>query len=165
MSLKIVLQTSKITVAWMFVTLIVFSVWWWVVFFLFDIKDNICDLKSESVSHSVMSNSATPSTVAHQAPLSMGFPRQEYWSGLPFPPSGDLPHPWSNLGLLHCRQILCCLSYQRFQLQNFVLKHLIPDFRIISVCEASSYLKHLFLLHWLYQSLWLCGSQQTVENS
>ena len=32
-------------------------------------------------------------TVAHQAPLSMGFPRQEYWSGLPFPPPGDLPNP------------------------------------------------------------------------
>ena len=30
--------------------------------------------------------------VAHQAPLSMGFFRQEYWSGLPFPPSGNLPH-------------------------------------------------------------------------
>ena len=37
----------------------------------------------------------TPWTVAHQAPLSMGFPRQEYWSGLPFPPPGDLP----NLGI------------------------------------------------------------------
>ena len=35
----------------------------------------------------------TPWTVALQAPLSMGFPRQEYWSGLPFPPSGDLPDP------------------------------------------------------------------------
>ena len=34
---------------------------------------------------------ATPWTVAHQAPLSMGFPRQEYWSGLPFPsPTGSL---------------------------------------------------------------------------
>ena len=32
-------------------------------------------------------------TVAPQAPLSMGFSRQEYWSGLPFPPPGDLPHP------------------------------------------------------------------------
>ena len=32
-------------------------------------------------------------TVAHQTPLSMGFPRQEYWSGLPFPPPGDLPNP------------------------------------------------------------------------
>ena len=35
----------------------------------------------------------TPWTVAHQAPPSMGFSRQEYWSGLPFPSSGDLPDP------------------------------------------------------------------------
>ena len=35
----------------------------------------------------------TPWTVAHQAPLSMGYSRQEYWSGLPFPPPGDLPNP------------------------------------------------------------------------
>ena len=34
---------------------------------------------------------ATPWTVAHQAPLSMGFPSQKHWSGLPFPPPGDLP--------------------------------------------------------------------------
>ena len=32
-------------------------------------------------------------TVTHQAPLSMGFSRQEYWSELPFPPLGDLPDP------------------------------------------------------------------------
>ena len=42
---------------------------------------------------SVVSDSVTPSTVAHQVPLSGGFPRQEYWSGLPFPPAGDLPNP------------------------------------------------------------------------
>ena len=36
---------------------------------------------------------ATLWTVAHQAPLSMGFCRQEYWSGLPCPPPGDLPDP------------------------------------------------------------------------
>ena len=35
----------------------------------------------------------TPWTVARQAPLSMGLPRQEYWSELPFPPAGDLPDP------------------------------------------------------------------------
>ena len=35
----------------------------------------------------------TPWTKAQQAPLSMGFPRQEYWSGLPFPSPGDLPYP------------------------------------------------------------------------
>ena len=34
----------------------------------------------------------TPWTVAHQAPLSLGFSRQEYWSGLPFPSPGDLPN-------------------------------------------------------------------------
>ena len=39
------------------------------------------------------STCATPWTVARQAPLSMGFPRQEYWSGLPFPSPGDLPDP------------------------------------------------------------------------
>ena len=32
-------------------------------------------------------------TVAHQTPLSMGFSRQEHWSGLPFPPPGDRPDP------------------------------------------------------------------------
>ena len=35
----------------------------------------------------------TPWTVAYQAPLSMEFSRQEYWSGLPFPSPGDLPNP------------------------------------------------------------------------
>ena len=53
---------------------------------------------------------ATPWTVAHQAPLSMGFSRQEYWSGLPFPSPGDLPdlgieHEY-HVSFLHCRQIL-----------------------------------------------------------
>ena len=38
-------------------------------------------------------NLVTPWTVAHQAPPSMGFSRQEYWSGLPFPSPGDLPNP------------------------------------------------------------------------
>ena len=38
-----------------------------------------------------MDSVATSWTVAHQALLSMGFPRQEYWSGLPFPSLGDLP--------------------------------------------------------------------------
>ena len=40
-----------------------------------------------------MSNSWDPWAVALQAPLSMGFSRQEYWSGLPFPSPGDLPNP------------------------------------------------------------------------
>ena len=59
---------------------------------------------------------ATPWTVAHWTLLSMGFPRQEYWSVLPFPPPGDLPNP----GIKHpsspvspvLREILCLLSHQ-----------------------------------------------------
>ena len=42
---------------------------------------------------SVVYDSATPWTVACQAALSVGFPRQEHWSGLPFPSPGDLPNP------------------------------------------------------------------------
>ena len=40
---------------------------------------------------------STPWTVPCQAPLSMGFSRQEYWSGWPFPPPGDLPNPGIGL--------------------------------------------------------------------
>ena len=47
---------------------------------------------------SVMSDSATPWTVAYQAPPSMRFSRQEYWSGWPFPSPGDLPNPGIELG-------------------------------------------------------------------
>ena len=43
---------------------------------------------------------ATPWTAAHQAPLSMEFSWQEYWSWLPFPPPGDLPDPGWNPSLL-----------------------------------------------------------------
>ena len=49
---------------------------------------------------------ATPWIVAYQAPLSMGFSRQEYWSGLPFPFPGDLPNPGLNPGFPHWRQTL-----------------------------------------------------------
>ena len=45
------------------------------------------------VSHSVMSDSAIPWTVAHQTPLSVEFSRQGYWNGLPFPSPGNLSNP------------------------------------------------------------------------
>ena len=44
-------------------------------------------------------------TATHQAPMPMGFSRQEYWSGLPLPSPGDLPNPGSKLGLLHLLQV------------------------------------------------------------
>ena len=53
---------------------------------------------SATVSHSVMSDSETPWTAAHQAPLSMGFSRQESWSSLPFPSPGDLSNPGIETG-------------------------------------------------------------------
>ena len=50
-------------------------------------------VKSESEVAQSCPTLCGPWTVAHQAPLSMGFSRQEYWSGLPFPSPGDLPDP------------------------------------------------------------------------
>ena len=52
-------------------------------------------------SHSCVQLFASPWTVAYQSPLSIGFPRQEYWSVLPFPTPGDLSTQGSNLCLLH----------------------------------------------------------------
>ena len=49
----------------------------------------------------------TPQTVAHQAPLSMGFSRQEHWSGLPLPSPGDLPDPGIKPGS-------SCIAARRF---------------------------------------------------
>ena len=54
-------------------------------------------LESEDKSLSCVRLFATPRAVAHQAPLCMGFSWQESWSGLPFTPPGDLPHPGINL--------------------------------------------------------------------
>ena len=47
-----------------------------------------------------------------QAPLCMEFPRQEYWSGLPFPFPGIFPAQALNPGLPHSKQILCLLNHQ-----------------------------------------------------
>ena len=48
-----------------------------------------CDLCASVCAHSVVSDSATPGTAVHQAPLTMKYIRQEYWSGLPFHLPGD----------------------------------------------------------------------------
>ena len=54
-------------------------------------------------------------TLVYQAPLSMGLSRQEYWSGLPFPPPGDLPEQGSNPCLL------CLLHWQAVSLPLYHL--------------------------------------------
>ena len=62
-----------------------------------------------------MSDCAAPRTVACQAPLSMRFPRQEHWSGLAFPPPGDLPTQGLNA---------CLLCLQNWQADSLALSHL-----------------------------------------
>ena len=66
---------------------LVSSVHWLYFLFPLNASSSVC------VHRSVVPDSATPWTVVRQAPLSMGFFRQEYWSGLPCPPPGDLPNP------------------------------------------------------------------------
>ena len=55
-------------------------------------------LEKEMATHSSTLAWKIPWTVAYQAPLFMGFSRQEYWSGLPFPSPGDLPNPGTEPG-------------------------------------------------------------------
>ena len=57
------------------------------------LPEAVPDLGASSGACSVVSDSVTPWTAAHQAPLSMGFSRQEHWSVLPFPSPGDFPNP------------------------------------------------------------------------
>ena len=62
---------------------------------------------------------ATPWNVASQAPLSMGFSRQDYWSGLPFPSSGDLPDPGIKTGFFHIvSRRFYCVSHHGSQKQR-----------------------------------------------
>ena len=70
-----------------------------------------------------VSDSGTSRTAARQAPLSLGFPRQEYWSGLPFLLQGIFLTQGSNLGLLHGRQILYRLSYRAFTFKSLLQHH------------------------------------------
>ena len=58
-----------------------------------ELKNLLMRVKVCTYVFSVMSDSATPWTTAHQSPLSMEFSRQEYWSGFPFLSTGHLPNP------------------------------------------------------------------------
>jgi len=72
---------------------------------------------------------ATPWTVALQAPLSMGFPRQEYWNGLPFPSPGSLPNPGTEAGTpalaerFFTTELPGKLNKKSYRKQNFIFKH------------------------------------------
>ena len=66
---------------------------WFVTLQRTTVYKQICSLSVGGLFAKSCPTLATPWTVAHPAPLSMGFSRQEYWSGLPFPSSGDLSDP------------------------------------------------------------------------
>ena len=73
---------------------------------------------------------ATPWTVACQAPLSVGFFRQEYWSGLPFPPPGDLPNP----GIKPESLVSLALAAGFFTTAPLGRLQVIPTHQLMSVC-------------------------------
>ena len=89
-------------------------------------------------------------TIAHQAPLSMGFSRQEYWSGLPCPPSGDLPDPGNEpmslmspalAGGFFTTSDLCvcvCVSVCVYTYYNFVFFPLKENFKNVSNSRGES---------------------------
>ena len=85
---------------------------------------------------------ATPWTVAYHTPPSMGFSRQEYWSGLPFPSPEDLPDQGSNPGLLHCRQMFYHLSHHwslsTHFLSTHLKNHLLLPFLTLSLIKCTS---------------------------
>ena len=101
--LQILSHLILITTLWCVLLLLLFLCKWgnWGPGRLNDLT-NVTQLVSSRGKKKLFRLFATPWTAAFQAPPSMGFFRQEYWSGLPCPPPRDLPNP----GLLHCRKIL-----------------------------------------------------------
>ena len=83
-----------------------------------------------------MSNSfATPWTVVHQDPLSMGFPRQEYRSGSPFPSPGDLP----DLGIEHMSSAWQTDSLPLSHKESPIIKYVLPQ-----ICIRYIYIFNVF---------------------
>ena len=82
---------------------------------------------------------------------SMGFSRQEYWRGLPFPSPVTFTTQASNPGLLHCRQILYCLSHKGspvFCLYNSLQKENNRDFSTASpIFMSFFFFFHIYVLH------------------
>ena len=105
---------------------------------------------------SIVWDSATPSTVASQAPLSMGFSRQEYWSGVPFPPPGDLSNLLRLQWPLHGQADSLPPSHLRsfrnisYLVSNTLLLLLLSIFCLLTVFWGSLFKLKFFLLLQLY---------------
>ena len=100
---------------------------------------------------SVVSDSfVTPWTAARQTPLSMGFSRQEYRSGLPFPPPGDLPHPGMETAVLSLlRWRVCSLPLVPPEKRTSVFKYLHANVYVSSFTRAPNWkrLINLWYIH------------------
>ena len=116
---------------------------------------------------------ATPGTVAHQAPLSMGFSREEYWGGLPCPPP-DLPHPGIELMSLVscvCRWVLYpCATWEVLYIKYIHIHMYISDMLIYiyisdvlmifgahglnKLLNFACFLFHFFVM-WLRRHTWV----------
>ena len=112
---------------------------------------------------SVMSDYLWLRDYAHQAPLSMGFPQEEYRSGLPFPSPGDLLTLGSNLNLLNCRWILYCWviwkahakADKHFLLLKWHPFEPIPIWRQLGECYLPLRIQCIFhtIFHWEFNCM------------
>ena len=140
----------------------------------------------------MVSDSVTPWTVARQAPLSMGFSRQEYWSGFPCPSPGDLPNPGIKPGSLalqanslqseppgkpnlirerlkdHNTVKLSCVKY--FYTKNVWKETLKVVLTVISgwwwrVCEGFLFLSHYFCVFWIFNNEYFLKKKKPKKKS
>ena len=107
---------------------------------------------------------ATPWTVARQAPLSRGLPRQEYWSGLPFPSPGDLTSSEIKPRLPLWRWILYCwvtreAPWLEYQMTNRVPRSGTLNFPLLTWLPGKS-----FILEVSVGARYLCSSSRRKKN-
>ena len=112
----------------------------------------------------------TPWTIACQVPLSLGFSRQEYWHGLPFPSPGDLSDPgieqvsyisgrfftnWDmEVGLSNIWVNIKDLAQLECKLNGPVKDKELKDYRFVSLCISLKRLKFIWKEWWTIESVW-----------
>ena len=101
---------------------------------------------------------AIPWAAALQAPLAMGFSRQEYWSGLPFPSAGDLPNPGIEPGSPVLQATLYQLSHQESPYYSRYLEKSLQGILDITLSQEHGELKSGFNLVFLESSIPITGS-------
>ena len=101
---------------------------------------------------------ATLWTVAHHAPLSMAFPRQENWNGLPFPSPRDHPNPGIEPGS-PALQVDSCLAGRFFT--NWATREILP-YAFHHLCVHACVLNH-FSCVWLFKTLWTIAFQSPLS--